>query len=143
MPAEDNKAIARRFIEEVWNQGNVSVVDELMDPNFVHHDPASPHVSSREDYKQWIAETRTSFPDCHITIEDLIEEGDRVVTRWTIRGTHKGAIISPMHIPATGKQIAMAGMTITRAFGAKAVEDWHSSDALGLMQQLGMIPTTR
>jgi steroid delta-isomerase-like uncharacterized protein len=140
MSTEDNKAIVRRFIEEGWNQGHVALFDELTAPHWTYHDPSFPNVRTLEDYKRWTTETRSAFPDMSSTIEDMIAEGDRVVVRTTIRGTNTGDIVTPMHIPATGKQVTASGMTIVRFAGGKGVEVWNQTDTLGLFQQLGLIP---
>lgn len=140
MSTEDNKAIVRRFIEEGWNQGNVALFDELTAPNWIYHDPSFPNVRTLEDYKRWTTETRSAFPDMYGTIEDMIAEGDQVVVRGTIRGTNTGDIVTPMHIPATGKQVTVSGMTIVRFAGGKGVEVWNLTDTLGIFQQLGLIP---
>jgi steroid delta-isomerase-like uncharacterized protein len=140
MSTEDNKAIVRRFIEEGWNQGNVALFDELTGPNWIYHDPSFPNVRTLEDYKRWTTETRSAFPDMFSTIEDMIAEGDQVVVRATVRGTNTGDIVTPMHIPATGKQVTVSGMTIVRFAGGKGVEVWNQTDTLGIFQQLGLIP---
>ncbi len=140
MSTVDNKAAVRRVIEEGWNQGRVAVFDELCAPNYIHHDPDQPTVRTHEDYKRWVTEMRSAFPDFHLTIEDMIAEGEQTVTRWTFRGTNTGDLTMPMHIPATGKQVAVTGITIARFAGGKVVEDWHQVDNLGLFQQLGLIP---
>ena len=141
MSTEDNKALIRRFVEEGWNQKNLALFDELNAPNFVHHNALLPDVRSREDHKQWFTDTRSAFPDFHLTIEDMIAEGDKVVTRWTFRGTNMGDIVVPMPLPATGKQVTISGITISRLAGNQVVEDWHQADGLGFMQQLGVIPS--
>jgi predicted ester cyclase len=140
MSTEENKALVRRAIEEGWKQGNVAVFDELCAPNWVYHDPGVPDVRTLEGYKRFATETRSAFPDLHFTIEDLIAEGDQVVMRGTFRGTNTGAIVTPMPIPATGKQVSMTGITIVRFAGGKGVEVWNQGDSLGLFQQLGLIP---
>lgn len=140
MSTEDNKATVRRFTEEGWNQGNVAVFDELNAPNWVYHDPGFPDVRTLEDYKSWVTETRGAFPDLHFTIEDLVAEGDQVVVRWTARGTNTGDIVTPMPLPATGRQVTITGISIVRFAGGKGVEVWDQSDSLGLFQQLGLIP---
>jgi steroid delta-isomerase-like uncharacterized protein len=142
MSTEDNKAIARRFIEEGWNQGNLTVFDELCAPDYIYHDPVSA-VHTREDYKQLVTEGRRVYPDFHLTIEDLIAEGDKVVVRYTLRGTNTGDLVTPsmpMPIPATGKKVTGPGISITRIAGGKAVETWNQADNLGALQQLGLIP---
>ena len=139
MATEENKATVRRLVEEVWNQGNLAVFDELYAPNFIFHDPVLPHVSTREDDKRWITQTLGAYPDFHMTIDDLIAEGDQVVVRLTARGTNTGDIVAPMPRPATGKQVTMTGIAIARLANDKFVEIWHQLDTLGLLQQLGLI----
>ena len=141
MSTEDNKAIVRRWTEEGGNQGNLAVFDELSAPNWVYHDPSFPTVRTLADYKRWVTETRNAFPDNHITIEDMIAEGDKVVLRWTLRGTNTGEIVTPMPLPATGRQVTISGITIVRIAGGKGVEVWSQMDMLGIMQQIGVIPT--
>jgi len=120
-----------------WNQGKMELLDEFWAQNFVNHDPSNPEVRDLEGFKQWVVMVRNAFPDLNVTIDDLIAEGDKVVTRWTFRGTHKGEFGK---IPATGKQVSSTGITISRIADGKTVETWWSSDDLGLFQQLGLIP---
>jgi steroid delta-isomerase-like uncharacterized protein len=141
MSTEENKATVRRSIEEGWNQGHVAVFDVLNAPNFIYHDPGAPDVLTTEDYKRWVTETRNAFPDLHFTMEDLIAEGDQVAVRWTFRGTHTGELVTPMPLPATGKQVTGSGIAIGRFAGGKALEVWNQGDTMGFMQQLGVIPT--
>jgi predicted ester cyclase len=140
MSTEDNKANVRRFTEEGVNQGNVAVFDELCASNWVYHDPSFPNVRTLEDYKRFITETHSAFPDFHVTIEDVIAEGDQVVLRSTWRGTNTGDIVTPMPLYPTGKQVTVTGITIVRFAGGKGVEVWSQGDSLGLFQQLGLIP---
>ena len=137
MSTEDNKALVRRIIEEVWNQGNLAVVDELSDENVVNHNPPGPPLQGPEAFKQFVLMYRSAFPDTHFTIEDEIAEGEKVVTRWTARGTHKGEL---MGIPPTGKQVTVTGISIDRFAGGKSIESWTNFDTLGMMQQLGVVP---
>jgi steroid delta-isomerase-like uncharacterized protein len=132
MSAEDNKALARRGFEETMNQRNLAVLDELHVPDFVFH-AASRTIQGREPFKQFISMFLTAFPDLHVTIEDMIGEGDRVVVRFTYRGTHKGDL---MGIPPTGKQVAVTGISIMRVANGKFLEEWINTD---LMQQLGVV----
>jgi steroid delta-isomerase-like uncharacterized protein len=134
MSVEENKAIFRRIVEEGFNKGNLAIVDELVATNHVNH---TDNVHGPEEYKQFITMYRTAFPDLHMTIEDQIAEGDKVVNRWTSRGTHKGDL---MGIPPTGKQTTVTGMYVARIIGGKIVEEWGNLDALGMMQQLGVVP---
>jgi len=137
MSTEENKAIARRFFEEVLNQRNVALIDELCSPNYVDHTPNGP-VHGTEAYKQYLMMYLTAFPDSHYTIEDQIAEGDKVMTRWSARGTHQGPL---MGTPPTGKQSTVTGMSIGRSEGGKIVEAWTEFDTLGMLQQLGVIPS--
>ena len=141
MTTQDNKTSVRRIMEEGWNQGKVAVFDELTAPNWIHHDPSQPYVRTREDFKRHVTETRSAFPDTHFTLEDLIAEGEQVVLRWMRRGTHTGELVTPtMHVPATGKQVTVTGITIFCFADGKVVETWNLSDRLGQYQQLGLMP---
>ena len=136
--SENNKAIVRRLIEEVWNKGNLSLVDELFAPNYEHHDASSPDFGrGPESEKKRATLYRTAFPDLRVTIEDIIAEGETVMTRWSCRGTHKGDLSG---VAPTGRQINISGVTITRLEKGKLAESFVNWDALGLMQQLGVVP---
>jgi steroid delta-isomerase-like uncharacterized protein len=135
MSTEDNKALAHRGFEETLNQRNLAVVDELHVPDFVYHN-ASRTIHGLESFKQYLSMLLTAFPDLRVTIEDMIGEGDRVVVRFTFRGTHQGDLRG---IPPTGKQVAVRGIDILCAANGKVVEEWANIDELGLMQQLGVI----
>ena len=139
MSAEENKALTRRVMEEMFNKGNLDVADELLAPDFVVHDPAMPEdVRGPEGFKEYVGAFRSAFSDLHIRIDDQIAEGDKVVTRWTGTGTHDGDF---MGIAPTGNRGEITGMEIRRISGGKLVEGWEGYDALGLMQQMGAIPT--
>ena len=132
MSTEQNKAIARRSIEELWNGKNVEVIDELFAEDYL-----SPDRTSRSAWKDAaIAILTGAPPDLHITIEDQIAEGDKVVTRWTWSFTHTVAFFGAA---PTGKHISWTGISIYRLEGGKIVEGWFNSDDLGLQRQLGKI----
>ncbi len=134
----ENMAIARRFLEEAFNSGNLAVVDELVAPEFVNHDAALPEPTTGiEAAKASINGYREAFPDLRLTIEQQLAEGEYVATRWSARGTHQGDL---MGIAPTGKQATVTGITIDRIVDGKFVESWTNWDTLGLMQQLGVIP---
>ena len=136
--SEVNKTIVRRLFEEVWNKGNLSVADELFTPNCEHHDASSPDFGrGPESEKKRATLYRTAFPDLRLTIEDIIAEGETVIARWSCRGTHKGDLSG---IAPTGKQVTISGVSIARFTNGKMVEGWVNWDALGLMQQLGVVP---
>lgn len=133
-----NKALARRLVEEAFNEGRLDVTEELVASDFVGHDPSLPEeVRGPAGVKEVIAGYRAAFPDIQITIEDQIADGDLVVTRWRATGTHQGEL---MGMPATGKQATVTGITIDRIADDQIVESWDNWDTLGLMQQLGAIP---
>jgi steroid delta-isomerase-like uncharacterized protein len=138
--SDQNKALARRAIEEVWNQANLAVIDELVAPNATFHDPSVPDgkFTGPAGMKQFIQIYRGAFPDVRLTINDQIAEGDKVCTRWTATGTHKGEL---MGIAPTGKHATVTGVDIDRYQGGKVVEAWASYDMLGLLQQLGVVPS--
>jgi steroid delta-isomerase-like uncharacterized protein len=136
--SEGNKFVIRRSFEELWNKGNLSLADELFTPNYEHHDPSSPDFGrGPESEKKRAALYRTAFPDLQLTIEDIIAEGQTVMARWSCRGTHKGDLSG---IAPTGKQVTISGVTIARFTNGKMVEGWVNWDALGLRQQLGIVP---
>jgi steroid delta-isomerase-like uncharacterized protein len=136
--SQGNGAISRRAIEEGFNQGNLSVVDELSSEGFVNHDPSEGgEYVGRQGAKQQIEMFRKAFPDLHMTVDDLIETGDRVVMRWTATGTHRGELAG---LAPTGVRTTTTGMTIDRFEDGKIVESWSNWDTLGLMRQLGASP---
>jgi steroid delta-isomerase-like uncharacterized protein len=136
--SENNKAIVRRLFAELWNNGNLSVAGELFAPNYEDHDPSTPDFGRGPDSEKKRASLyRTAFPDLHLTIEDLIAEGETVMARWSCRGTHKGDLNG---IAPTGKQFTISGMTLVRLSNGKVAEGYVNWDALGLMQQLGVVP---
>jgi len=137
MSTEENKALIRRFVEEIVNKGNIALIDELVAANYIDHSSPPGAPSGIEGSKQFTNLFRMAFPDIHITLDDLIAEGDKVVSRFTMRGTNKGEFLG---IPPTGKQVTITGIHIDRFAGGKLVEHWGQQDTLGLMQQLGVIP---
>ena len=150
MSTEDNKAIARRLYEEVWEKGNVAIVDELLAPNMVDHFhyPANVPVPaeyqlSLEQIKQNVSHFHTTFPDFQYIVELQVAEGDLVVTRLTARGTHTGEYqgLTYKSIPPTGKQVTWTFTEIVRILDGKIVEQWSNGDDLGRLQQLGALPT--
>jgi steroid delta-isomerase-like uncharacterized protein len=133
------QTLSRRILEEVWNHRNPSVIDELVAANYVHNDVLSPDAPTGIDgYKQFVQQYLTAFPDMQITIHDDFVAGDKTVTRWTATGTHNGDLPG---LPRTGKRISVHGITIARLSNGKFIESWNNWDALGMMQQLGAIPS--
>ena len=139
MSAEQNQAVARREIQELFNHtGNLDAADEIYAPDYVGHDPTSGDIRGVEGAKQYAAALRQAFPDLESTIEDQIAVGDKVVSRFSARGTHQGE--TEAFGPPTGKRVEITGITIERFEGGKIAEDWSEYNALGMLQQLGLIP---
>jgi steroid delta-isomerase-like uncharacterized protein len=136
--SEQNKTVVRRLVEELWNKGNLPVADELIAPTYTHHDPSTPDFGrGPESEKKRATLYRTAFSDLRLTVEDMIAEGETVVARWSCRGAHKGDLNG---IAPTGKQFVISGVSVVRFTGGKMVEGWINWDALGLMQQLSVVP---
>jgi steroid delta-isomerase-like uncharacterized protein len=137
VPAEENKAIFRRYVEELGNEGNFDLADEIFDQYRAHQSDGTTLERGPEDVKRFMGEFRSAFPDFHSTIEDMVAEGDKVVTRWMARGTHQGEFRG---IAPTGKEIEITGIGIFRfSTEGKVVESWDAMDQLGMMQQLGVV----
>lgn len=134
MSVTENKAIAHALFSKAWNEGDFSVADKYIAADIIDY---FDHSQGIESFKHVINMFRTAFPDVHLTVEDEIAEGDRVVHRWTMTGTQQGEI---MGILATGKQATWTGITIVRFAEGKIVERWANVDLLGVLQQLGAIP---
>jgi len=115
----------------------LAAVEELYAPGYVYHGPSALGDADLAATKQIVRTLFAAFPEQHVTVEDLIAEGDKVVSRYTFRATHQGEL---MGVPPTGRAVTVTGILITRFASGKWVEDWESFDALGLMQQLGAIP---
>lgn len=135
--SQQNKALARRFFEEMLTQGKLEISNEIFVQDFVFHTPFG-ELEGPTGSKQFASMLRTGFPDLRVTIEDQIAEGDKVMTRWTARGTHSGEFqgVSP-----TGNQIAITGIVASRIANNKIVEQWGNPDLFGLMRQIGAVPS--
>jgi len=139
--SKENKALVRREIEELFNHtGNLDVAQEVYAPDFVGHDPTMPQdLHGIEAARQFAASFRSAFPDLSCTIEEQIAEGDKVVSRWRASGTHEGE--TEELGPPTGNRIEITGISLERISEGKVVESWDNYDAMGMMQQLGHIPS--
>ncbi len=136
--AEQNEAIVQRWVTEMWAGGNLGLVDEFTTPDYVFRAPGIGEVRGRQALKELATQFRTAFPVYINTIEDQLAAGDRVATRGATRGTHEAAFDD---IPATGRSVTVEWIPISRFEGARIVEEWEVYDALGLLQQLGAVPT--
>jgi steroid delta-isomerase-like uncharacterized protein len=131
---ERNKAIYRRFLDEVFNQGRLEIADAMLPPSYVLHEAPPGTPRGPEAVKQVVRMFRSAFPDLKITVEDMVAEGDTVCARATTQGTHRGTIFG---IPATGKFVTIGGLTMVRIADGHITESWVKNDILGLMKQLG------
>ena len=130
--SEENKALARRSWESVEASDTLG---EVYASDVVWHMPDQ-EVRGIEEAKQFVDMFKSAFPDMHATVEDVVAEGDEVVTRVTLRGTHQGEVEE--FGPPTGKQVEIEGITIHRIEDGKIAEEWNSYDNLSMMQQLGL-----
>jgi len=135
----ENKAFVRHWFEEVWNQGREDLIDQFSTPEV----PAtglgegSHQTRSREVFKAFYRTLRGAFPDIHVTIEDTIAEGDKVVVRLSVQGTHTGNSLAP----ATGRNVTFAAVVIARIADGRIAEAWNSIDQLGILKQVGALPS--
>lgn len=132
---ERNKEVVRQYFDAA-NVDDLDALDDLLAPDVVDHSAYAGQAAGRDGFKEFFTLWRTAFPDLVYTIEDAIADGDRVVIRWTGQGTHRGTYHS---IAPTGKRVTMNGIQINRLADGKIVEDWTSTDELGLLRQLGAI----
>ena len=137
MSTGENKALARRLVEEVINKGNMAAANQFFAANYVNHDAPPGVPPNVEGFKQFFTAFRAAFPDLHYHIDDEIAEGDRVVHRHTAHATMKGEF---QGMPATGKHAMWTEIHISRFAGGKVVEHWANVDQLGMLQQLGLAP---
>ena len=124
MSLQENKAILHRIWEEIFNEGKLEVIDELYAPDYVYHGPGGHEVRGIEQLKQFVTRLRTSFHNLHFTIDELVAEGDKVVSVWTMRGTYKGK-----------KQVTSPGIIVSRIVEGKVAEDLEMYDKLTIAAQ--------
>jgi predicted ester cyclase len=137
MTAEENKALIRRYFEEIDARRDASVLDEFFAPDFIDHNPSPGFTPDLEGLKQSFVHFLAATPDGYHIVEDMIAEGDKVMTRISAYGTQTGELFG---IPPTGKQIRTTGIAVHRIANSKIVEHWNEIDNLGTMQQLGVVP---
>jgi steroid delta-isomerase-like uncharacterized protein len=135
MSAKQNKAILKRLFSE-FNKGNINVIDELFTEDFVDRYPQLGEIPNKEGFKQAFADIRKTFPDWHLSLEDIIAEGEKVAYRFTMQGTDKGGY---MGMPATGKKINYTSVGILRFANGKLAERWTLADSMTFMHQLGLV----
>jgi steroid delta-isomerase-like uncharacterized protein len=135
-----NKVAMRRIFEECWNQGDFSVVEEVFSPDYVAHFTPPGAPTGRDAFRWTVNLYRTAFPDLQLQVDDMLADGDKVISRVTIRGTHTGQL---MNIPPTHKAVTVTGIVIARFEKGQNMEAWGEIDRFGLMQQLGVIPAPK
>lgn len=137
METEPNKALVRRFFQDVLNGGKLDLVDELVTPDYALTVIGFPGPLDRDGHKGMVAGLRAAFPDWEETVAELVSDGDRVVARVVGRGTHRGEF---MGIPATGRTVELVSVNIDRIVDGRIAERWLLPDTFGLLQQLGAVP---
>ena len=135
--AEESKATMRRYLD-VFEQGNIDLLDELLAPDYVNRTPATPDLpTGPEGVKGVVTMFRSAIPDLRVIVEDMIAEGDKVAVRYTLEGTHEGELFG---VPPTGQRLSIKSMTVERVSDGKIREHWRVTDNLEMMQQLGVVP---
>ena len=134
---DDNKALVRRYYDEVFNERRVELVDELAVEDYVEHDPFPGQGDGRADLRARVELILAAMNPLRFDVQDVVAEGDRVVVRWVQQGTQTGPF---MGMPPTGRQYTMAGIDVHRLRDGRMAEHWHVVDLFGLLQQLGAIP---
>ena len=135
MPAEQNKAALRRIYEEVFNKGNLAVVDEVVTAEWIYRGAGGMELKGPAGFKEFVKTYRAAFPDLHLTAEDMVAEGEKVAHRITFRGTNTGEF---MGMPPTGKQITVGVATISHFAGGREAETWQFADTASMYEQLGV-----
>ena len=135
---QDNSALIRRWFEEVWNQGRMEAIDEMASPDVIGHGQAQHDTDvGLHEFRNFAVGLRSAFPDMKVVIDQTLEQGDKVVARWTSTMTHTGEFLG---FPASGKKATVTGTSIQRIVGGKIVEGWDNWDQLGLLVQIGAVP---
>ena len=133
--SEQNKTLARRWFEDLFSRGDLDAADEILSAEFVDHLPRE-EERGIEELKHYVSSYRTAFPDIQDTVEEIVAEGDKVVIRWTSRGTNEGEF---MGVAPTGRHVTFTGMRLFRIAENKIVESWVNIDERGLQEQLGAV----
>jgi steroid delta-isomerase-like uncharacterized protein len=136
--AQENSALIRRWFDEVWNKGRMEAIDEMASPDVIGHGQAQ-HATDvgLEEFRGFAKDLLSAFPDMKVTIDYIVEQGDKVVARWTATMTHKGNFLG---FAPTGSKVTVTGTTTQRISGGKIVEGWDNWDQLGLLVQIGAVP---
>ena len=140
--SDNNVALIHRWFDEVWNNGRLDAIHELMAPKFVGIGQSGPEavIHGPQEFQTFVEQLRGAFPDIHVTIEDAFAAGDKVVARWSATMTHRG---DHLGLPATGKQVRITGISIGRIVDGKIVEGWDNWDQLGMMREIGAVTESK
>jgi steroid delta-isomerase-like uncharacterized protein len=139
MSPEDCKAVVRRYVEEIWSEGDPAALDTLTTPTYTYHLGGQP-ARDRAGLRRFLAIVRVAFPDWRVCSADLLVEGDTVAVRWQGRATYRG----PFHgLPPTGKEVVVSGINLYRLADGKVDAEWEQMDSLGLLYQLGLLSPAR
>jgi steroid delta-isomerase-like uncharacterized protein len=137
MSADENVQLMRRWFQEVWNEGRMQTVYDLLSPDAVARGQrgAEAEIRGPEEFAKFVREIRSGFPDIKVNVEDIFGADDKVVLRWSAMMTHTGDALG---LPASGRTVRSSGMSIARIVGGKIVEGWDSWDQLGMLEQIGV-----
>jgi steroid delta-isomerase-like uncharacterized protein len=136
LPVADAKTLVLRYVETVWNRGDLTALDDLTTPTFTYHLAGRPGLD-RAGMGQFLAGTRVAFPDWRVQVKEVIAEDGAVAVRWEAEATHRG----PFHgVPPTGRTIRVSGINFYRLEDGKVASEWEQMDSLGMLQQLGVLP---
>lgn len=131
--SEANKAVVRRFTEEVWGRGDLAAADEVLAADLIDHYPQPGLGPGREGHKRVVVAFRSAFPDLRVTVEDLVAESDKVALRWKAEGTHRGGALG---IAPTGRRVTLRGIEILRVEGSKIIERWGEDNGQSVLLEL-------
>jgi steroid delta-isomerase-like uncharacterized protein len=136
MPVEENVQLIRRWFQEIWNEGRIQTVHDLLSPDAVGRGQTVTQAEIRgpKDFVPFVQQIRAAFPDIHVEIDDAFGAGDKVVARWSATMTHRG---DDLGMPATGKSVRITGTTIARILNGQVIEGWDNWDQLGMLEQIG------
>jgi predicted ester cyclase len=137
--SEELKPMIRKIFEEAYNKGNLEVLDELIAPNYLRHQPPMKKVEGVEAYKKFVADVRSAYTNFNIRLEEILVDGNKTVVRITLTGKHTGKTPTLM-APPTGKEISMVGCVVSTWENGKVVEEWVYNDYMGLTHQFGVVP---
>jgi steroid delta-isomerase-like uncharacterized protein len=135
--SDEKMAVYRRLVDDVWNRGDPDAVDAIFAPTFVGNDPAPPNViDGPAGMKRFVAQMKAAFPDWTVSTDDVMVDGDKLISRWTVHGTHRGPFAG---LEPTGRRIEVRGISIHRIIDGQIVENWHGVDKLGMLRQIGAV----